>query len=253
MRLAGPRRLGGDVLLTDFRDLCKSLAACLRRSEEIVSRGEAILRHRIVDLGLGSAVLALSPVARDDGPNLGSEVYRFLAETVDRLERGQTVDPRLTDEDLQAFRGLANTVAKEQGSVWIGGIELTTQYLATIDKIIGGAIPSEGTVTGRLERLNLHNRNEFALYAPVGGFSVTCSFPEEMLENVKAAIRKIVTVSGRLFFRPDSPFPERVQVRAIEVHPPDAELPTLASLRGLMPDATGGLSSVEFLRTVRDE
>lgn len=33
---------------------------------------------------------------------------------------------------------------------------------------------------------------------------------------------------------------------------PDADLPTLSSLRGSWPDATGGLSSVEFIRKIRD-
>src|SRR5260370_42563342 len=94
----------------------------------------------------------------------------------------------------------------------------------------GKVIPltSVGTVKGRLERLNLHNRNEFVIYPPVPGVQVTCLFPEELFSQVQAAIKQNITVSGRLVFRPGSAFPERVHVRRIEIHPAAEKLPQLA-------------------------
>src|SRR5713101_4143870 len=86
-------------------------------------------------------------------------------------------------------------------------------------------LTSVGTVKGRLERLNLHNRQEFIIYPPIPGVHVTCLFPEELFSQVQAAIKQNITVSGRLVFRPGSAFPERVHVRSIEIHPADEKLP----------------------------
>src|SRR5262249_9323233 len=102
-------------------------------------------------------------------------------------------------------------------------------------------LTSVGTVKGRLERLNVHNRQEFIIYPPIAGVHVRCLFPEDLFSLVQAAIKQNITVSGTLVFRPESAFPERVHVRSIDIHPADEELPKLAALRGLCPGATGKL------------
>ena len=38
----------------------------------------------------------------------------------------------------------------------------------------------------------------------------------------------------------------------MKVHPYESDLPSLVSLRGLAPNATGKLDSVDFIRSIRD-
>ena len=42
-------------------------------------------------------------------------------------------------------------------------------------------------------------------------------------------------------------------VEKLEVHPPDKKLPRLADLKGISPKCTGTMSSVDFVRALRDE
>jgi hypothetical protein len=252
--LVGTQEYQGDVLFGDFREFCGCFAACLRRVERIVAGG-AVLRYRVSQLKSGSAALTLVPVpgGGSAGPDIPQTVADLFQDTVASLEAGGPIEPRLTSDDLRAFRKLAEPLDRRLRQVRIGGTRITGRFIANVDRIIGSPLPSEGSVTGRLERVNLHNRNEFALYAPVAGFAVTCAFPEEMFRQVQAALRRNVTVHGALTFRSGTPFPERVQVRAMEVHPLDEELPSLQSLRGLLAGATNGLSAVAFVQANRDE
>jgi hypothetical protein len=196
--------------------------------------------------------MTLEAIRPRKGPDRRVEVVEFFKKTVAELQVGTSVDSRLTPDDLRDFRGLFAHLRKTK-EVWIGQSQVTSQYVANIDKILGNSVRSEGAVSGLLERLNVHNRNEFALFPPVLGAQVVCSFPDEMFEQVRSGIKRNVTVSGTLFYHPDKPFPERVHVRELEIHPPDDELPKLGELRGLFAGSTNGVTAVEFVRALRDE
>ena len=118
---------------------------------------------------------------------------------------------------------------------------------------MGTAIPSQGSVKGRLERLNVYNRFEFVIYPPIPGYSVRCVFTDDLFDTIHKAIRRTVTVYGVLHYRPDRPFPDWVQVKSLEVHPADDQLPKLADLRGAWKGCTGGLSALEFVQANRDD
>ena len=72
------------------------------------------------------------------------------------------------------------------------------------------------------------------------------------MDDVRTALKKYVTVHGLMGYRIGNPFPISITVERFEINPPEQELPTLASLRGLAPDLTGGLSSEEYIRQLRD-
>ena len=111
------------------------------------------------------------------------------------------------------------------------------------------------TIDGKLEQINIHNNaNTFRIYPslPIAS-SVNCKFPQELLEHVQGALGSFVSVSGECFYRPDSAFPYKINVREMRVLPPSSELPSLSELRGIAPEATGGKSSEQFIRDIRDE
>jgi len=111
------------------------------------------------------------------------------------------------------------------------------------------------TIDGKLEQINIHNNaNTFRIYPslPVAS-SVSCKFPQELLEHVQGALGSFVSVSGECFYRPDSAFPYKINVREMEVLPPTEELPTLSGLFGIAPNATGDKTSEQFVREMRDK
>lgn len=116
------------------------------------------------------------------------------------------------------------------------------------DKIIS-------TIDGRLEQINIHNNvNTFRIYTSSPTFdSVNCRFPPKLLEKVQSSLGAFVSVSGECFYRPEAPFPYKINVQGMKVLPPTEELPTLSDLYGIAPGATGDRSSEQFVRELRDE
>ena len=105
-----------------------------------------------------------------------------------------------------------------------------------------------------LKRINIHNNtNTFRIYTSLPAFSsVNCEFPPNLLERVQNSLGFFVSVSGECFYRPEAPFPYKMNVQEMEVLPPTEELPTLSDLYGIAPGATGSKSSEQFVRELRD-
>jgi hypothetical protein len=252
--LVGADEDQGDVRLADFCDFCGSLTRCLRRVETKFADGVTTrLRYRIVNLARSSASLTVEPIAPAQGRDFGPDVLDLFTETIRNLQGGKTVDPRFANDDLEAFRTLARPIHRQVREIRIADTKVTTRFIANIDELIGALVPSAGSVKGRLERLNLHNRCEFVIYPPISGYSVRCTFTDDLFDKIHEAIRRNVTVYGTLHFRPGRPFPDQVEVKSIEIHPPDEELPKLADLRGTWKGSTGDLGVVDSIQANRDE
>lgn len=251
VKLIGPDDDGGLVSLDSLTAFCRSLSKCLRCADAIVRPDAKRLRFRVVELRASSALIAVEPRLPSTDTQ-GKAVVEFFRDTVSRLQSGKVVDHRLTFDDLEAFRDLASPLGAEAKSVWVNGFQITSRYTANIDRILRSAIPSEGQVTGRLETIYAHDRNDFVLF-PLAGPPVTCSFQDPLFEQVRRSLRQIVTVYGTLYFQPDKPLPHRVRVARIEIHPPNDKLPRLRDLRGIAKRCTGKMSSVDFVRAIRDE
>jgi hypothetical protein len=250
-KLEGSDKDGGAVLFKDFRTFLDDVANCLRRIQDRI--GSERVRYRITDLKAGSAIVTLEGMSPRKSPGAAQDVHDTFARTVRALESGDRPDSRLRPDDLKAFRKLAQPVLNGEKRVEVAGIPLTTQYVANIDNILGGGVRSTGTVKGRVEKLNVHYRNEFTLFPPIGNYSVRCVFPESLFEKVQESIKRSVTVFGILTYSSDSPYPDGVRVESMEIHPPDESLPSLNSLKGTLPGATNGKTSVEFVEALRNE
>jgi len=253
VKLVGSDEDDGAVRFEDFLSFCDSLSKCLRRSETLVSSHAPRTRYKIADLGCGSATIALQAIPPVDGPDRREEVLSLFQDTVERLQAGRPPDRRVDRESLEAFRELISPLHRKTKEVWIGSSLLTVQYEVNIENILGSSVPCDGSVSGTLERVNVHDSSEFVLYPPIPGCRIKCAFPESMLGQVREAIKGNVTVWGKLYYQPDRPFPHQVHVDKMELHPPDDELPSLRDLKGIAPDCTGSLSSVEFVRAIRDQ
>ena len=109
------------------------------------------------------------------------------------------------------------------------------------------------TVDGKLEQINIHkNANTFRIYT-FASSSVVCKFPKDMQNSVQSALGRFVSVRGECFYRPNARFPHKINAREMEILPPAEELPSLSDLQGIAPGATGGKSSEQFVRELRDE
>lgn len=111
------------------------------------------------------------------------------------------------------------------------------------------------TIDGKLEQINIHNNaNTFRIYPSLPlASSISCKFPQELLEHVQNALGSFVSVSGECVRRPDSAFPYKIHVREMERLPPTKALPTLSGLFGIAPSLPGEKPSERVVREIRDK
>jgi hypothetical protein len=243
------------VNFSDFRVFCAAVSECLRRSEVIVTGTNGQVTYRVKKLAIGSAKMTLEAVrtAKARGRDRRAQVVGFFNRTVNSIQDGKRVDTRLGVDDVQAFKKLALPLRHRTKAVRIDGTTLTPAFEANADRILNDTVPTDGSVTGRLEKINVHERNEFVLFPPIDGYSIVCRFPDGLLDKVREAIKRNVTVAGTMHYAPDSPFPSLVYVRRMDIQPNDDVLPTLTELRGAGAGCTGNMTAVEYVRSLRDE
>jgi hypothetical protein len=257
-RLVGTNEQFGKVRVDDFSSLLNSVLKCLRRSESILSGSPPQLRYCVSDLKASSAEISIAGADQQYCGVDVNDVTAFVATTVKSIQDGAGIDDRIGHSDLETFRELAKAILRGSASeLWLGNgrlYSITSQFVANIDKLLDTTPRSYGCVTGVLERLNLHDKREFSLYPAVGGVSILCTFPEEIWAHVHDGTRRTVTVFGEQFFDPGKSHPTRVRVERIDIHPDEDELPGKDELFGILsPDAMNGMSSVDFVNSLRDE
>jgi hypothetical protein len=131
--------------------------------------------------------------------------------------------------------------------------DLTPKVVVKVDEALAVDEECEGAIEGKLEQINLHHgANVFYIYPEFGPRKLSCHFPAKLYDDAVAAVGRRVEVFGTLHYRAGATFPHQIAVTAIEIFPPDSELPDWDDLRGRAPDCTGDLSSEAFVRELRD-
>ncbi len=257
LKLEGFARDNGHVSLSAFLHQVQAFSSMLARAGEMNSSGQRSANARVVDLSHSSPAtitIELLPVGPDTGqceeivknirlvPTLGNNPDLFG-------DRGRAF--------LQSFEEMATPVGKSIPGVSImledQELILDQSLKRTIKRILSAEESEIASVEGKLEAINLHdNANVFFVYPIVGAKKVRCVFSVDLREPAIAAIDSHVTVYGTVRYKAGDPYPFAVDATDLTVNPSDEDLPTMASLYGIAPDLTGGLSSEEFVRLSRD-
>ncbi len=132
-------------------------------------------------------------------------------------------------------------------------ITLGPEFPEKIRVVTRPDIVVHGSMTGTVEWLNIHNVSKFILYPIVGPDKISCEFKNELRERVITAVDRYVKVAGEMRYRTGNNFPYEILVNDIEIFPTEDKIPTLYELRGIAPNATGEMSSVEFINYLRDK
>lgn len=250
LKIVGADEDSGEARLADFLVLGQSVLACLR----VIERHEkARVDYTLSDLKHSSAAMEVEPTIKTRAE--GTRVLKGYKRTMHSLQYGKTPLPYdFTRDELETFRQVSRPLNMRAKEVWADGVQLTSDYSANIDRLLGQDATSKGAISGKLDRVNTHGALEFTLYTPLARAGIVCGFPEHLWEAVHDAMRQYVTVYGTMTYPPDSPIPDRVRVDHIDPHEPADDLPTADDLRGLFgPDSIGGLSAADFVRALRDE
>jgi hypothetical protein len=108
-----------------------------------------------------------------------------------------------------------------------------------------------GSISGKL---GVTDDNRYAIYPTIGASEVHCQVDEtQLIKTLNSAVGQYITVTGKLTYLANHNHPSQVEVHEIKIHPDKKALPTLGSFGGIAPDATGNVSTNEFIQNLRNE
>jgi hypothetical protein len=118
-----------------------------------------------------------------------------------------------------------------------------------VDYLLRGGYRTLGTIEGMLERINWHNQRTFTIWDRVTGAAVNASFDPAHEEEILSLAKRRIAVTGSVrYFANGIPRSisaiEEIRPVAQRMEPPFADA-------GSIPDLTGGLDSVEFVKSRR--
>lgn len=242
-------------------DFVQELEAIREALEEIDSQffgdGHPTTDYRVVDLRHASpSAVILEPFAIERNHDHAAAVVDRLLETINNINEG--VSPAEIDSaTLEKIGKIARPYRRRVNDILLltdgQKIRVSKTFEANITRIIGEDQVFDGSLDGTLEMINFHGgANRFKIYPTIGPSYISCRFSSEILAKAIEAVGQYIRVSGKVKQKKRDRFPYGIDVEGIDILPAEEELPTLHSLRGIAPELAGGLSSVEFVRKLRD-
>ena len=247
----------------------RALAAQLQRLYDVLKAFDAIrndgakaeIRYGVSDIKRESpariSIVPLHGGESDDRPPPGSDFSAFMNAVDEALSAKQT--PKWASESfLKRLEGLAKPVGNSIGTFDIHFddrcIHLDKEVAIRIRSILPANRFSIGSVKGHIEKMNVHDLNRtFSIYPLTGAKSISCKFEKHLRQQAIDAMGNLARVHGRLTYTQDSLFPVEMNVTAIEVLEDLDNAASFMDLRGVAPELPDGLSSVEFVRNLRNE
>lgn len=257
IQLTGANTDEQHVRFSDFLVQFTAIKNAFSNVERIISGNtRPSVYFRVVDLSHSSPA-ALTLEAHDAGivQDLSTSVVGKFFSGLQSIRDDEDLPPEYDRSTLEAFKGIGATLRKHVTQIHLSNGQVSIDYnhdmVRRIDRLLGSEGVQAGSMSGRLDAINVHNNaNKFYLYPALGPKKIVCHFPASMVADAISAIQKRIEVSGTFKYRQRDRFPYEIEVDSLRVF--SLECPTLASLRGISPNATGDLDSVAFVREIRN-
>lgn len=256
--LTGLEGENGDLRFSDFITQLGTIQKALVETDRIVS-GTKSVYYRVTGLSQSSpATIELEVVDRSPQSRNAARVASTFYDGFRIVQSEHRAPPEYDFRALEALKAVALPIGKTLAGIAVGlngsSTSLSQDFARTIDEIVGPNEYEQGSVTGWLEKINLHaGQNVFNVYPVTDRPGVRCSFNTSLRERAVLAVDRYVTVYGRLAYKADNPYPHEVKVAEIEIHPPKESLPRLSDMLGIAPDSIEGMSSEDFIAGLRHE
>ena len=214
---------------------------------------------QIVRLQEGSAEVGL--VAGYEDPSSASDplagVVPALVASSREIAHGADPVDVLPDAAIPPFRRVTQVLEDRVLSISIVSgeqkVELTSDPFRSRSLAVVRS-RSVGTIGGTLQGVFFGQRSSHATVRPNrGSRQIKIYFDDESQSGlVIPLLRKEVEVRGRIVRGEDDRIQKMERLHSIEALAPEADLPPISSLIGIVPDLTEGLPSEEWLRRRRD-
>lgn len=248
------------IKFSDFLHALDAVRASLRTTANSLGVASQI-DWRIKDISHSSPfTVELESGAVDKSTEIGSrQTVDTFFDFMDELSLHGRAPDRMNRATLEAFKRLANkqrlarckiTIANGSRSVRVSGL-----VESAADVNLAPATKTIGSIEGRLEYVNLHGQtNVYRIYPPVGPERVSCFFSNDELESkARAGLDHNIRLYGELTYAARAPFPKSIKVEDVVVLPKKEGAPDFLGLRGVAPNASGELSSEDFVSDLRKD
>ncbi len=258
IQLIGSVEDNENIRLSDFIQELTSIKETLIEIDRRITRTtKPSTDFRIIDLSRASPsciVLEAIPI-EPEIDNTSIVIDKFISglQSITKGFAPKDFDSPLLEQFEKIGKGLRRKLKEVKFLYKDLSVIIGKTFEGQILKLIGESQFVDGSIEGTLEMINIHKKvNKFRIYPIVGPKKVNCHFPESLYNDVIKAIGHYINVKGKLEYKERDDFPYTVNVDSIEIYPDENELPTIFDLRGIAPNATGSLSSEEFVRKLRD-
>jgi len=240
------------VTLDAWLDTLGGLSHMLRGLEQGVPPEQRVT-WRVTGLEVGSAVVALTAMGN---PVQSQARPRLLMRGLHSLEHGESLPEGFPPRCVEAACDLVENLArvKAQASVALGADQerLTERTLANGRALLRTMVWQDyGSVDGALEMVNVHDTSHFYLYERHTGCRVKCSFARDQIEDVRRSLGRTARVRGVVRYNRQGEL-LGLQVQGLEALPDPSSPPGIDDIIGIAPNITGGLSTEDHLRRLRN-
>ncbi len=195
-------------------------------------------------------------VACVTNPVAGAAVAQIFVEGMEAIEKKAERPALFDDYVLEKAKHLSNVGNRDDTARIVLGsgtseVHISQHISANVDALIGFQFEEVGAVEGRITGVNIYRRNTCSIHEYTNERRVECSFDGDLLGEIVAALGKRAIVYGVV--RTDAHGePVSVRVERVEQMRSRDDLPSIADLRGIDPDFTGGMDAAEYVRMMRD-
>lgn len=261
IEMNGSEEDGGDVRFSEFIQELTAVQAALRHTESLISprAEEREVVYRVIDLSHSSPCrvrIGISPRAPvyDKAPR---RLVRRFAFSLRAVRSRHRYAERLDPKTLAIFTQIAKPLEKKMESLRIiptasPEVKIDKEFGFALSGLLGGDERERDEIVGRLEKIDLHNKNQFDIFPCVGAPRISCTFPSSLRSKVIKAIGHNVSVDGWALYRKNESHPFAMRVEEMEVFLPDEALPKITDFLSLVPDGTDGQPAEDFVRKFRD-
>jgi hypothetical protein len=219
----------------------------------------SVVRWEIVKASLKSPLtMTFAPSVQGNGKmprSVGKQIVTACVNGLAGLEREAALPPHFNEEAMMAAQKLVKGVQKEGAKMTVAsdrtnGVTPTVRIVENIKKVVEKArtYTDYGTIEGRLEVISVRGGTSISICEAFTNHRIDCEITTDRLQEAKDLLDERVAVTGRIHYRNRKP--TSIHVESFRRLRDASELPQLEDMSPI--DITGGLSSEEYIRRMRD-
>jgi hypothetical protein len=249
VKVEGPGIHYKSIAVPDLLKLCGTIQTALHRQAEAMEKPTAQTLRRgpitasaqeectleLIGISGGSTGLLFrygkiqQPLPMPDAGNFGFDVVAKVAATVESLGRHKNANVEMDDGVLESLNDLGDILDKNRITKISLYVPRHDGNRRAIKAVLNNAvrerisarvkIPTRGqlTIEGKLEMADFKELGKACRIHPPVGLALQCTFDSELEEQVYAALRKPVRLTGTARLNPTTGKPEELKIERLEI------------------------------------